>query len=50
MESEDFPDTSSGSEDGADPGITLMNLAPVVPSIQPSGNDDEHSVDGTAPA
>jgi hypothetical protein len=47
MDSEDFPDTTtSGLEDGADPGATSTIPAPVVP---PSGNDDEHAVDGTAP-
>jgi hypothetical protein len=50
MDSEDFPDTTSGSEDSADPGATSTIPAPVVPSIQPLGNDDEHVVNGTAPA
>lgn len=47
MDSEDFPDTTtSGSEDGADPGATSTIPSPVVPL---SGNSDEHAVDGTAP-
>ena len=50
MDSEDFPDNSSGSEDGVDPDATSTIPAPVVPSLQPLGNDDEHAVDGTTPA
>ena len=49
MDSEDFPDTTSVSEDGEDPGATSTIPGPVVPSIQPSGNDDEHAVDGSTP-
>ena len=36
MDSEDFLDTTTGSEDGADPGDTSTIPAPVVPSLQPS--------------
>ena len=51
LESEDFPNTTtSGSGDRADPGATSTIPPPVVPSMQPSGNDDEHAVDGPAPA
>lgn len=51
LDSEGFPDTTtSGSEDSMALSATSMIPAPVVPSIQPSENDDEHAVDGTAPA
>ena len=50
MDSEDFPDTTCASEDGADPGATSTIPVPVIPPIQPTENDDEHAFDGPAPA
>ena len=50
MDSEDFPDSTSGSEDSADLGAASTIPAPVVPPLQPSGNGDDDAVDGAASA
>lgn len=44
MDSEDFADTTTrGSEDSADLVAMSAIPAPVVPSVHPSGNGDEHA-------